>query len=104
MELNNLEIKINRHNGLVQLFISDNKSMKHYEQVLEYLVTKLKIKEVKEINDYDNYYHLLTFENVNLVLNLSHDFGSSIFILDKTLDQNEQIKYLNHLKEVLQTR
>jgi MoaA/NifB/PqqE/SkfB family radical SAM enzyme len=84
-----------------RLLIKDDATPKQYEVVLNYLIKKLQLNEVKEVNDFDSYYHLFTYKGNNIVLSYSNFFGISVYFFDENIKADIQEKTLKELSEFL---
>jgi hypothetical protein len=96
---NNLQIK-KKHIGY-KLVINENAIPGQYEMVINYLIKRLNISKMEEINDFDTYYHLFIYKGEKMVLTYSVDFGISLSLDDGGVNEDHQIKILTEFAEIL---
>src|SRR5258706_10964873 len=85
-----------------KLEVQDDASIEEYEDLLNYLINTLDAKMVKAINDYDTYYHVVTYNGHNLLLTYSNYFGISVTLDDrKNIEANLQKEVLSEVEKRL---
>ena len=91
-------VKKNNHYELVVL---ESAVFEDYENILNYLMKEMNLKDVEEIDDFDSRYQLFNYNEQIIVLYYSSFLGISIYFDDKTIDSGVQLKVLKEFWEVL---
>ena len=94
-------MELTKNDNGYKLIIKDDATQNQYEVVLNYLIRKLQLHEVKEINDFDGYYHLFDYKQNKMVLSYSNFLGISFFLFDKTISIDIQENILSEISEIL---
>ena len=91
-------VKKNNHYELVVL---ESAVFEDYENILNYLMKEMNLKDVEEIDDFDSRYQLFNYNEQIIVLYYSSFLGISIYFDDKTIDSGVQLKVLKEFWVVL---
>ena len=97
-------MKILEKNNHYELEVYENAVFEDYENILNYLMKEMSLKDVKEIDDFDSHYQLFSYNEYLIVLYYSNFLGISIYIDDKNIDSDVQQQVLNEFLEVLKKK
>lgn len=97
-------MKILEKNNHYELMVYENAVFEDYENILNYLMKEMSLKDVEEIDDFDSHYQLFNYNEYLIVLYYSNFLGVSIYFDDKSVDNDIQKKVLNEFLNVLEKR
>jgi len=94
-------LKILSANNNYELIVSERAVFEDYENILNYLLKEMDLKDVDEIDDFDTHYQLFNYNQYLIVLCYSNYLGISIYFDDRSIDDEIQFEVLNEFLEVL---
>jgi hypothetical protein len=97
-------MKILEKNNHYELMVFENAFFADYENILNYLMKEMSLKDVEEIDDFDSHYQLFNYNEHLIVLYYSNFLGVSIYFDDKSVDPDIQKNVLREFLDVLEKR
>ncbi|MBL7740728.1 MAG: hypothetical protein JNK14_16030 [Chitinophagaceae bacterium] len=94
-------VKKNNH---YELIVLESAVFEDYENILNYLMKEMSLKDIDEIDDFDTHYQLFNYNEQIIVLYYNNFLGISLNFDDKTIDSDIQLKVLSEFLEVLKKR
>ena len=94
-------MQIVKKNNHYELVVLESAVFADYENILNYLMKEMALKDIAEIDDFDTHYQLFNYNDHKIVLYYNNFLGVSLYFDDSTIDNNVQLKVLNDFLEVL---
>lgn len=94
-------MKIIQKNSRLEISIKDTASIKEYEKVILFLMNNLKLKDIGEVDDFDEHYQIFEYKGYHIVLFYSHFLGLSLYFQDNNISRIEQTQILKDFFAIL---
>ena len=98
-----IKMEIIKNNQGYRLLVKHDAIRKQYENVVNYLISKLQLREndVHDVDDFDSYYISFNHHGNEIVLSQNTFLEIWVYFSDKNINADTQEKTLKELSEVL---